>query len=176
MTQRGFAMARVIELQVIEIILAAQRNRQSALAKAVLEAVDGDQLLDADAVILEASFQGVHLHDVLAQPLALDVALYAHRFGVIVFVDAANDRRRGSHRSDDAGEHKREHSDRHDHPSSIKEDVADVATDVAGDDLNFDHAGSMSLARDGCAQECVQWTKVPCAKIAREQVPKRCGK
>src|SRR5205085_7775987 len=113
----------------------------------VLQAVDRDEFFDSNAMIFQAPLEGCHLDDVLAKPLALNVALHAHRFHIIVFVDPADDRRCGCHRPDDGCQDHRQNANGDHHASSVEEDVPHVATDVAWNDLDLDHAGSTSLAQ-----------------------------
>ncbi len=116
-----------------------ERDREASRAEGPVQAVDSDELLDADTLLFDAALQTGHLLDILVQTLALDAALIAHVLQEVVFVDAADDRGGGRHRADHAGQHDRQNDNRNHDAAAIEEKVPHAATDVARNDLDLDH-------------------------------------
>src|SRR5688500_5389012 len=107
-----------------------------------MQSVDGDELLHADALLFEIALQRRHLHDVLAQALALNLALLPHVVKMIGLVDAADDGRRGGHRSDEASKNHGQSENGDDDSTAVEEQIADAPPYVARMNLNLDHGRS----------------------------------
>jgi hypothetical protein len=134
----GLAKPGIVDADVVAAV-GVQRQGEAARTEVAVEAVDGDQLLHPDAVLVEAALQRRHLRHVLVQPGALDVPLLAHVLEVVVFVDPADDGGRRGHRADHAGQDEAEGGNGDDHAPPVEENVPDAATDVARHNLDFDH-------------------------------------
>jgi hypothetical protein len=101
--------------------------------------VNGDELLDHHAVLIERLVERGHLIDVFFETLRLNLALVLHLAEEVLLVGATDHARRGGHRSNDERKEDDRENDRDSDRATIEEEISDLPANIARMQLNLDH-------------------------------------